>query len=76
MTASKVQENRLRRWADRLGLALKKSRAKMLHINDRGEYRIVDPYKNRIVAGERFDMGLDEVESFLREYEERLKRGE
>jgi hypothetical protein len=68
----KVYENRLRRKAARLGLALRKSRARRLHLNDRGGYRIVDPYHNFIVAGERFDLSLEEVEAFLDDYEQEL----
>lgn len=45
--------------------ALRKSRARTLHINDRGEYRIVDPDRNLVVAGERFDMTLAAVEKWI-----------
>lgn len=72
-TADKTRENRCRRHAHRLGLELRKSRAKRLNINDWGEYMIVDSYFNTIVAGQKFEMGLDSVEKFLNEYEEDLK---
>lgn len=68
----KVYENRLRRKAARLGLALRKSRARRLYLNNQGGYRIVDPYHNFIVAGERFDLSLEEVEAFLDDYEQEL----
>jgi hypothetical protein len=68
----KVHENRLRRKAARLGLALRKSRARRLHLNNRGMYRIVDPYRNFIIAGERFDLSLEEVEAILDDYEREL----
>jgi hypothetical protein len=68
----KVYENRLRRKAARLGLALRKSRARRLHLNNLGGYRIIDPYHNFIVAGERFDLSLEEVEAFLDDYEQEL----
>ena len=30
-----------------------------------GLFRVVDPYRNVIVAGERLDLSLDEVHEFL-----------
>jgi hypothetical protein len=69
---NKVWENRLRRQAQRLGLALRHSRAKRLHMNDRGLYQLVDSYRNVIVAGEKFDCGLEEVEEFLHKREAEL----
>ena len=66
----RLRENRLRRRAQRLGLAIRKSRAQMLSLNNQGGYRIIDPYRNWIVAGERFDLDLDDVEEFLQSCEE------
>jgi hypothetical protein len=68
----KVWENRLRRQAARLGLALRKSRARRLHLSDYGKYRIVNPYRNWIVAGERFDLELADVEAILDEIENKM----
>ncbi len=69
----KVRENRLRRWAKRLGLQFHKSRARQWSIDDHGRYRLVDG--DVIVAGEKFDLDLDDVEEWLAEYEARLREG-
>jgi hypothetical protein len=63
--AVKARENRLRRKAARQGLALGKSRVVNPHWDDHGAYMIIDLYGNYIVAGSRFDMGLEEVERYL-----------
>jgi len=68
----KAQENRNRRRAHRLGLALRKSRARDLHIDNLGDYMLVDPYLNAIVWGEKYDLSLDDVEGYLDEAEQRL----
>jgi hypothetical protein len=58
------KEDKIRKLARRHGFALRKSRG-FRPINDMGLFRIVDPYSNVIVAGERFDLSLDEVREFL-----------
>lgn len=56
----------LRRVADRQGLALRNSRLRgPTHVDDRGGWRIIDLERTAVVAGERFDLSLDDVESFL-----------
>ncbi len=69
----KVRENYLRRKAARLGLSLKKSRAKKIHIDNFGGYMIIDPYTNAVVQGSRFELDLEDVAEFLDEYEQALK---
>ena len=69
----KTRENRLRRQAKRLGLAIKKSRAREIHLDDHGGYRIIDLYRNRLVHGQRFELELDDVAAYLAEVEENLK---
>jgi len=36
-------------------------------VDNLGGYRIVDDYTNAIVAGEKFDLDLDDVEQFIKE---------
>jgi len=60
----KRREDRVRRQLAKQGLALQKSRVSTLSADDQGGYRIVDTQLNRIEAGERFDMTLEEVEAF------------
>ena len=64
---SSAREAAVRRLAHREGLALEKSRARTTHRNDQGGYRLVDPYSNETVLGERFEYDLDELEAFLRQ---------
>ncbi len=70
----KVRENRLRRWANRLGLQFHKSRARRWSIDDRGCYRLARA-DGDLVVGERFDLDLEDVEEWLAEYEARLREG-
>jgi len=72
-TETKVRENRLRRWATRLGWALKKSRARKWSIDDYQGYMLVDIHTNMIEYGEKFDIWLDDVEEFLQAREEELR---
>lgn len=64
----KIKENRLRRMADRQGLALIKSKRRDPRSLDWQRFMIVDKFSNRIVAGELNSpqsLSIDEVEQFL-----------
>jgi hypothetical protein len=64
----KVRELRLRRMAERQGLALHKSRRRDPRAIDFGGWMIVDVSTNSIVAGELgtgHAMDLDQVEAYL-----------
>ena len=61
------REARVRRRARKQGLALRKSRATIAHLDDHGEYRLVDSDRGFVVAGEKFDLTLDDVENWLGE---------
>jgi hypothetical protein len=63
-TLEKSRENRLRRLCQRKGWAMRKSRAQ-LSLDNHGGYMLVDIDRNWIVVGERFDLSLDGVESWL-----------
>jgi hypothetical protein len=69
MTAEKVRENRLRRMAERQGLALVKSRRRDTRASDYGMYMLVDAFNNSVVAGTaatgRPNFTLDDVEGYL-----------
>ncbi len=60
------RERRLRKIAQKRGFMLRKSRDPLSRDN-RGEFMIVDPSRNVVVAGERFDLDLDAVEALLAE---------
>jgi hypothetical protein len=72
LMVDKVKENYLRRQAKRLNLLLKKSKAKKFKINDKGGYAIIEPSGNDILAGELFDLTIDDVAEYLDQYEEKL----
>lgn len=67
--SKKVRENRLRRMADRQGLALRASGRRDTRALDYGKYGLVDARTNVIVYGTeptgRFDLTLDDVEAYL-----------
>lgn len=54
-------ERRARYLARRKGLAVRKSRSRMVTLNNRGQYMLVDPARNWIVAGERYDWALSDI---------------
>src|SRR5262245_46800404 len=59
-------EARRRRRPARHGLVLRKSRSRSgWTVDDHGGYMIIDPYRNSIELGERFDLDLDDVEQFV-----------
>jgi hypothetical protein len=68
-TGTKVRENRLRRWAARLGMTLHRSRARNVHLDDFGEYQLREAKGSSVVAGARHELGLADVEEELRRRE-------
>ena len=64
-TAGTSRESRLRSALRRRGYTLHKSRAR-LSADNRGDYQIRKE-NSGVVAGERFDLDLDGIESFLRQ---------
>lgn len=68
MTAEKVQENRLRRAAERQGLRLRKSRRRDPRALDFGTYMLVDYATNSVTAAGHesgYGLTLDDVEREL-----------
>jgi hypothetical protein len=63
---SKKREEERNSMARELGLQIIKSKAKKRTENDHQQYRIVD-LNNTVLAGEYFDMSLEDVEMFLKE---------
>ena len=54
-------EDRARRAAKRVGLAIRKSRQTTLHDNNQGHFMLFDPTDNQIIGGERYDMTAQDV---------------
>ena len=59
-------EDGLRRFLKLAGYALVKSRAREPHLDDHGGYRIIEPFRNFICVGERFDLDLEDVRGWVR----------
>ena len=57
-------DSRVRRAAKRVGLVAKKSRWRAGTIDNHGDYCLVDPFRNWVVRGERFDLSAEEVISY------------
>ena len=69
MSTAKVRENRLRRMADRQGLALQKCRRRDPRAFDFGTYQLIDPWLSNAVVAKHHESGygltLDDVEAHL-----------
>jgi hypothetical protein len=63
--AMSQSESAVRARAQSRGYRVEKSRQRMIHIDNRGEYRLIDPFHNLIVLGERYDASLGEIADFL-----------
>jgi len=70
----KVRENRARRVLHRRGLFLNKSRRKDPGAIGFGKYWIIDIEKNITVGGGKRGMSFDEVEEWIKEYDQTKKR--
>lgn len=66
-TSEKVFENKLRRHCKKLGIAMHKSH-KAESLDNLGEYMLTDIYTNSVVAGSRFDMSMEEIQHYLKNY--------
>jgi hypothetical protein len=73
METNKTYENYHRRQAKRLNLLLEKSYARKWYVNNQQGWRIIDPNSNTILAGEKYELTIEEAAKFLDEYEIKLK---
>ena len=67
-----ARRQRLRRRADAAGLRCDKSRARLWRIDNRQGWRVTDR-EGYVVAGERWELTIDEAEAVVRKITERLK---
>ena len=68
-------EDQARRAAKRVGLKARKSRWRAGSIDNFGNFMIIDPMRNWIVAGTRFDFTADDVVAFCAEYGRNVEAG-
>ena len=59
-----AEESRARRAARKVGLVARKSRWRLHTGDNRGGFQIIDPNRNWILAGEKFDKSPDHVVRF------------
>jgi hypothetical protein len=68
ITTDKNREDNLRRKLSQRGYTLHKDRAKIRNIDHQGGYMIINLYRQVLVAGQRHDLNLDDVERFVDEH--------
>jgi hypothetical protein len=59
---------RARRAAKRLGLVASKTRWRRDSVDNYGKFTLIDPYRNSILAGEKYDLDGEAVIEFCRSY--------
>ena len=69
MDDTRSQEDRARRAAKRVGPQARKSRWRAGSIDNLGDFQIIYPMHNWIIAGEKFDFTADDVIAFCAERE-------
>jgi hypothetical protein len=60
------RESRLRRLAKSNGCFIRKSRTRNPHIDDYGNFMVIDAAGNYALLGPRFDATLDDIEAFFK----------
>jgi hypothetical protein len=71
----KATAQRLRRWAKRLRLVLRRSRSRFFHADDHGLYQIVELDTGKVIAGEKWTLRLEDVEDVLDNVERKMRAG-
>ena len=66
---TKKREDKARRLLQKMGLALRKSRAGSWSYDDQQGYMIADISTNAVVQGGRFELSLEDVEEFINQAE-------
>jgi hypothetical protein len=59
--SNRSDDSKARRAAARIGLEARKSRSRWDLMRNLGGYRLIDPNRNCIIAGERFDLSAADV---------------
>jgi hypothetical protein len=74
MNDTRSQEARAQRAAKRVGLKARKSRWRAGSVDSFGEFMIIEPRGNYVVAGSRFDCTADDVVEFCSKHEVAVDR--
>jgi hypothetical protein len=67
-------EQKARRVAKKAGFTASKSRWRANSVDNLGGFRIVDPYRNYVEAGVKYDLSAEQVIEFCQENRGRLAR--
>ena len=70
---TEFSDKQARRAAKRIGLLARKSRWRRDTIDNHGGYMLIEPYRNRVVAGSRFDLTTADVVELCNEEAEKSK---
>ena len=71
LAAQEHSEGQARRAAKRVGLQARKSRWRAGSVDNFGEFMIIDPNHNWVIAGARFDYTADDVVEFCAKYDDK-----
>jgi hypothetical protein len=74
MNDTRSQQARVWQAAKRVGLRARKSRWRAGSIDNLGEFMLIEPSGNYVVAGSRFDLTSADVVAFCAEYEQAHQR--
>ncbi len=73
MAEDRAREMKLRNWARRLGISMHKSRSKHLNQDPNQRYMLKDTNQDQVIKGEKYELTLNDVEKFLKDYEANIK---
>jgi hypothetical protein len=68
MEVNEKLENKLRKFFLKQGMKLNKSRVKNTHLNNQGGYMITDIKSNSVVQGVNYELTLEDVNTFMKDY--------
>jgi hypothetical protein len=65
---SQQLDARARRAAQRVGLVARKSRWRANSIDNLGEFMIIEPRRNFVIVGQRYEYSAEDVIEFCKQY--------
>jgi hypothetical protein len=68
MTIHSASDQAARRAAKRIGLRASKTRWRANSIDNHGGFQLIDPNKNQVIDGERYDLSAKQVIDFCTDH--------
>jgi hypothetical protein len=65
MMSKSMTESAVRARANTRGYRIRRSRERSRHGDNHGEFMLMNPYRNCIVMGQRFDASLEDISEYL-----------